>query len=323
MPELRRDALTGRWVILSEERAGRPDEYAVRRARGPATAVDCPFCEGRESETTPEVLAVRPAGSRADGPGWLLRVVTNRFPALRPDATGAGAADGLPGFGAHEVVIETPRHVVSLSEMSQAEARGMLAAWRARLRALALDPGLAVASVFKNVGGEAGASIEHAHSQILALPVVPPSLREELDLARARGSCAGCEAVGARGPRAVAEGPRFVAEVPWAARMPFEVRILPRRHASAFEAAEDGELDELAGLLRDVAGRIERAAGGPAYNVVLQSAPLRTGPLERFHWRVEILPRTTGLGGFEWGTGVHINPTAPEAAARLLREAGA
>jgi UDPglucose--hexose-1-phosphate uridylyltransferase len=311
MPELRRDEVTGRWVIVSEERAARPDEYAVSRARLPASAVDCPFCEGREGETTPERFAIRKAGSKADGPGWRVRVVGNRYPALMQDP--------MPAFGEHEVVVDTPRHVVSLAELTASEVRELLGVWRARLRTLALDGRLAYASVFKNVGGEAGASIEHAHSQILATALVPPAVADELRHAAGRPACPGCEPA----PEAlvVASTPRFVAAVPWAARMPYEVRLIPRRHDSRFEGAEDAELDDLAGLLREVVGRIERAAGRPAYHVILHTAPLRTGPLERFHWRVEVLPRTTGVGGFEWTTGLHINPMRPEDSARRLREA--
>jgi UDPglucose--hexose-1-phosphate uridylyltransferase len=318
MAELRRDGVTGRWVIVSEERAGRPDEYAVSRARLPASAVDCPFCEGREAETTPERFALR-SGTQADGPGWRVRVVGNRYPALKNGPVPRG--DGLSGDGEHEVVIDTARHVVSLAEMTVPEVRELLGVWRTRLRTLGLDGRLAYASVFKNVGGEAGASIEHSHSQILAAPIVPPAIEAELDHAAGQGGCPGCAAV--PDGLVVASGERFVASVPWAARMPYEVRVIPRRHESRFEAAEDAELDELAALLRSLVARVEAAAGKPAYHVVLHTAPLRTGPLARFHWRVEILPRTTGVGGFEWTTGMHINPMRPEESARRLREAAA
>ena len=313
MPELRRDSITGRRVIVSEERAGRPDEYAVDRARKPASDVDCPFCEGREGETTPERYALR-SGTPPNGPGWRVRVVSNRYPALR-------AADRGPSAGEHEVVVDTPRHVVSLAELTPSEIRELLGVWRARLRSHALDGRLAYASVFKNVGGEAGSSIEHSHCQVLATAIVPPGIVAELAHAGSLPACPGCERPTA--DLTVASTPRFSAAVPWAARFPYEVRVLPLRHESRFEAAEDAELDELAGLLRDLVARVERVAERPAYHVTLHTAPLRTALHDRWHWRVEILPRTTGYGGFEWTTGLHINPMKPEESARRLREAAA
>lgn len=288
MPEIRTDPVSGHRVILAPERARRPDEFGMA-ATGP-----CVFCPGREAETPPEL-------QRLAGPeGWRARVVPNKYPAL--DA---------PSGGAHEVVVESSRHVSSFAALAEAEVVDVLGLWRDRLRALRSSGRYACGIVFKNEGAAAGASLEHVHSQVLALPAAPPG-----DVAEG-GACALCAD---RDPaRRVLERGPYEARVPFAPRFSHEVRIVPRAHAPRFEEAED--LPVLAGLLREVLGRIAGLLGAPAYNLVVHTAPFRGG--DAFHWRIDLLPRTARPGGFEWGTGMFINTALPEQAAQGLREARA
>lgn len=283
MPEIRIDPLSGRTVIIAPERADRPDEY------GSTASVPCVFCPGREAETPQEVARLPgPAG------GWRARVVPNKYPALA---------------GAHEVVIESARHVTSFAALSAGEIGDVLGLWRDRLKAFGARFPYAVA--FKNEGGPAGASIEHVHSQILALPAAPPEAA-----ARAARFAAACPVCDDRSPeRAVAEAGGFAARVPSAPRFPHELRIAPLRHEARFEDVADAALPRLGALLAELLGRVSKALGGPPYNLVAQ-----TGPAP-FHWHLELLPRTSRPGGCEWGTGVFINTAAPEESARRLREA--
>jgi len=332
MPELRQDPVSGRWVIFSPARAARPSDFAA--APPPPAAGSCPFCPGAEAETPPEILALRPAGSPPDSPGWTLRVVPNRYPALlRAGEPGAGV-EGLyrcmDGVGAHEVIIESPAHERGLAALPPAQVAAVLAACRRRIADLGADPRLRYVLIFKNHGAAAGASLAHPHAQLLATPLVPRQVEEELDGARRHYEdarrCVFCDVVAQEtgpdgGRRLVSADAGFAALVPYAARFPYETWILPRAHASAFErgdAAQDAALAEvLGGTLR----RLERALPGLAYNLVLHTAPCRAPALEHYHWHVEILPRLAGLAGFEWGSGFCINPVLPEDAAAALRAA--
>jgi UDPglucose--hexose-1-phosphate uridylyltransferase len=331
MPELRKDPTVGRWVIIATERVRRPHDFAVpRNARrgGP-----CPFCAGHERETPPEVLAYRePAGAPADAPGWRVRVVPNKFPALRVEGEigrrGEGVYDVMSGIGAHEVVIESPDHDTPLGRLSPRAVEEVVRAYRDRIHDLRRDPRLRSAIVFKNHGMVAGASLEHPHSQIIATPIVPLAVADELHQARAyyeyRERCLYCDILHqeTRVPaRVVAETPHAVAFAPYAPRFPFETWVMPRRHAAAFDHATDAELAALAALLREVLGRLDRLVGDPPFNLILHTAPFGGEASPSYHWHVEILPTLTAAAGFEWGTGFHINPMPPEEAARLLRAA--
>lgn len=298
MAELRADPLTGIPVVLAPERADRPDEY-VHRGLGERREVDCPFCPGREDRTPGETYALR------DGSRWHVRVFPNKYPAQ------------VPG-GAHEVVVESPRHENSFASLSDAEAADVFAAYAARMEALGSG---AYPLVFKNVGEAAGASIEHGHSQILATPDVPPLVRAELASSERLGACVLCAELGketAEGVRVVLRTEKVVVYCPWGSRFPFEMRLAPRGHEPRFERS--AVRAEAAAALREALRRLEAAAGRPSYNFAVHTAPAGAAP-GFYHWHVELYPRTTGVGGFEWGTGMHINTLAPEAAARRLRDA--
>jgi UDPglucose--hexose-1-phosphate uridylyltransferase len=330
MPELRKDPVVGRWVIISTERGRRPSDFTVEPVR--ARASNCVFCPGNESKTPPEILANRGAGALANEPGWSLRVVPNKFPALRIEGelepSGEGLYDRMNGVGAHEVVIETPQHDASLATLSTDAVADVLCAFRERMVDLKKDPRFEYILVFKNHGAAAGASLEHPHSQLVATPIIPIMVSEELFGARQyyemKERCVWCDVVRQerRNPRRriVAEAHGFVALAPFAPRFPFETWILPTRHRSSFEESAVDELRGLAELLGDFLRRMDRVLNGPPFNFMLHTAPLREGAVEHFHWHLEIIPKLTNVAGYEWGSGFFINPVPPEDAAAALRE---
>jgi UDPglucose--hexose-1-phosphate uridylyltransferase len=330
MPEIRKDPITGRRVILSPERLLRPfpSEPAPRPGDSSAT---CPFCPGHEDRTPPELLAHRAPGGTRDGPGWALRVVPNKYPALRVEgeliAREEGMYESSSGIGAHEVIIESPDHDRELAELSLAQVEAVLFAVRDRVLDLRNDSRIRYVLFFKNHGARAGATLDHGHAQLLASPFVPKTILEELEGCRAHHRraerCLFCDLISQEirdRRRLVSEADRFVAIEPYASRFPFETWILPKRHAAAFEESEPADLAALAATLHDTLGRLRRALDRPHYNLVLHSTPCGEARLDYYHWHVEILPRRTPLAGFEWASGFYINPTPPEEAARYLRE---
>ncbi len=324
MSELRLDPIAGSWVIVAPERAARPLDF--RRPPPQASAREsCPFCPGREAMTPPEIASVR------DGAAWRIRVVPNRYPALRvetePKSFGDALLESMSGTGAHEVVIEGPEHVLSLTELPPDRIAAIVSTYRSRLRDLKRDFRLVYGLVFKNVGERAGASLEHVHSQIIATPVVPERAHAEFERCagyfRVTKRCRPCDLVARElkeGVRVVAETRRYAAIEPWAAKSPFETHLVPKEHASRFEEIDDAAVGEIAGLLQSTLKRVERALDGPAYNVLFHTAPLNGPSPVGWHWRVEIIPRVAGVAGFEWGTGFFINTVPPEAAAAYLRD---
>jgi UDPglucose--hexose-1-phosphate uridylyltransferase len=329
-PEFRRDPLTGRFVIVAPERARRPQLRGPKaRERPPAS---CPFCPGNESMTPPELLARRAPGSAPDTPGWSLRVVPNKYPALAPPAFAAAAADlgedRGPALGAHEVIIESARHEVDAAKLGEAELTAVLDAYRERILALRAAGSSRHVLIFKNQGREAGATIPHPHSQLVGLPFLPPALTEELKgaarYAAATSGCFFCDLGASRAGgagRVALETRAFLAVCPFASRFPFETWILPRRHAPDFEGTTDEALRDLAGCLASVFRRLDRVLGRSAFNAVLHTiAPDEDGARD-FHWHFEILPKVAQVAGFEWGSGLFVNPVAPEEAARRLRDA--
>src|SRR6185295_15584888 len=329
MPELRKDPVVGRWVIISTERARRPSDFAAEPVRPRQT--ECAFCEGHEHQTPPEILAGRPPDGRPNGPGWTYRVVPNKYPALRIEGelepAGEGLFDRMNGVGAHEVVIETPQHGASLAGLSVDAVADVLFAFRERMLDLKKDPRFAYVLVFKNHGEAAGASLEHPHSQLIATPIIPIMVTEELtgsaQYFEIKERCVWCDIVRQERrtrSRIVLEANGFVALAPFAPRFPFETWILPTRHRSAFEETGVDELRGLADVLGEFLRRMERVLKYPPFNYMLHTAPLREGPLEHFHWHLEIIPKLTQVAGYEWGSGFFINPVPPEDAAAALRE---
>jgi len=331
LPELRKDPITGRWVIISTDRARRPSDF-VRQPVPPPVARVCPFCYGNEQKTPPEVLAFRPGGG-ANQSGWSVRVVPNKFPALGIEGElnrqGEGMFDKMDGIGAHEVIVESPDHMVTMAEMTNRQIEEVLWAFRDRINDLKRDQRFRYLLLFKNHGEAAGASLEHSHSQLIALPVIPKQVKEELDGAKLyfdfKERCVYCDMIRQEtvsAVRLVAETDRLVVLEPWAPRFPFETWILPKRHESHFEAADNATLQNLAGVLRTTLRKLDKALERPPYNFIIHSAPVQETHQAHYHWHVEIIPKLTKVAGFEWGTGIYINPTPPEESAKFLRESG-
>ena len=331
MPELRKDPVIGRWVIISTERGHKPSDF-TNRVEPKRAEASCPFCAGREGATPPEVFAHRPHGP-ANSPGWTVRVVPNKFPALMVEGDlarrGEGLYDRMNGVGAHEVIIETPDHVPDLADLPEERIAEVLGAFRARLADLRNDKRLRYGLVFKNHGEAAGASLEHTHAQLIATPILPKAVQEEIEGARAyhtlKERCVFCDMVEqemaeANGRRVVRATANYAVIVPFAARFPFECWILPRRHQPVYEAGGMEQDRELAGVLKDVLLRLNAALDMPPYNLVIHTSPYRDIDHEYYHWHIEIIPKLTKIAGFEWGSGFYINPTPPEDAAAFLRE---
>jgi UDPglucose--hexose-1-phosphate uridylyltransferase len=326
VPELRKDPIVGRWVIIATERGRRPSDFAPEPTalRG---AAGCVFCPGNEEATPPELLTFR-----AEGTGqWTLRVVPNKFPALQIEGelspSGEGIYDRMNGVGAHEVIVETPDHFANLGTLSVGALADVLYAYRERLLDLRKDPRFEYILIFKNQGAPAGASLEHPHSQLIATPIIPELVAQELAGAeryyRMKERCVWCDIVRQErrdGQRIILEEKGFVAVAPFAPRFPFETWVLPASHRATFESMEPGDVDALARLLRELVARLNRVLRDPPYNYALHTAPLRLVELDHFHWHLEFMPKLTRVAGFEWGSGFFINPVPPEDAAAALRE---
>jgi UDPglucose--hexose-1-phosphate uridylyltransferase len=346
MPELRRDPIVDRWVIIAENRANRPGALSALSGsdqNNTCGADACPFCPGNEAETPPEVFALRYDSTKPNSPNWRVRVVPNKYPALVTETTApddrkthvshsASATPrfaSVPAFGVHEVIIDTPRHVTTVGELTHQEFTDSLAAIRARLLALRDEPDLKHALVFKNVGRAAGATREHLHSQLMATNLVSPLVAEELRGAatffKEHRQCVFCRMIDDErnvGERIVCESAGFVALCPYASRFPYEMWILPKQHASHFESIGAVDLADLASLARSAIARIEPLSQPPAYNLVFHTTPFDSVAIEHYHWHMEVFPRLTIAAGFEWGSGCAVNPVSPEAAARALRAFG-
>jgi len=326
-PRLHHDPLAGRVVVIAPERAERPSDSGAADARWAVPGEPCPFCAGQEARTPPAVLRA-PADPALP---WHARIVANRFP-LVADGPAAGRtpedrhAAVRPARGVHEVVIESPTHETSILALTPPAWRDVWQLCRRRLEMVAARDDLAWATVFKNSGPRAGASLAHVHSQLIGLDFVPPAIEAEL---AALASCSGgvnrLLAAAEAGGRVVAEAAGLVALVPPAPRQPFETWILPVRPAAFFHAAEPASVAALADLSRAVIGRLERLVPEVEYNWWLHQAPFAAGraAAAAWHWHLEILPRITPLAGFELGTSCHVTTLPPDEAASLLRGAAA
>ena len=330
MPELRKDPISGRWVIISVERGKRPADF-ISPSQKRKTGGFCPFCPGNEHTTPPEIRAFRPTNTPPNTPGWTLRVVANKFPALQTEGSlnrmGEGVYDKMNGIGAHEVFIEYPQHSLSLSTMPVKAVEDILWAYFFRIEDLKRDTRFKYAIIFKNEGEIAGASLEHSHSQLIALPIVPKNIKEELDSSKkyyeSRERCLICDIINQEletGKRVIAENDRYVAVAPFASREPFETWIIPKRHESAF-SPPDQSFASLAQLLQRVLKQLDKVLDTPPYNFFLHISPFKEEINDYYHWHIEILPKLTRMAGFEWGSGFYINPTLPEEAATFMREA--
>jgi UDPglucose--hexose-1-phosphate uridylyltransferase len=267
-----------------------------------------------------------------DSPGWTVRVVPNKFPALGIEGNlnrqAEGLFDKMNGIGAHEVIIETPDHNATLATMELKRVADVLWAFRDRILDLRQDKRFKYILLFKNHGEAAGASLEHPHSQLIALPILPRTVISELEGAKQyylyKERCVFCDIITQEvenGVRVVGENDNFLTLAPYAPRFPFETWILPKRHESAFEHSSTQMFTDLARSLKDLLSRADQVLDNPAYNLVVHTAPVQDPHQDHYHWHIEFMPKLTKTAGFEWGTGFYINPTPPEEAARFLREA--
>ena len=331
MSELRRDPITERWNIINTDEPALPESFDVER-EAPSAGGRCPFCAGNESITPPEIYAVRPATSQPNGPGWQLRVIANKFPALQIEGDlarrGIGVFDLCNGVGAHEVIIETPDHARQMADLSLTEIGTVIQAYKARSLDLRGDRRLKYTLIFKNVGLSAGASLEHSHSQLIALPIVPKRVQEELRGAERyyefRDRCPFCDMLQQElqeDERIIADNRSFVAFCPFVSSFPFEIWLLPKEHRADFAQIGPEEIADFARLLKETLMRMRGALANPPYNFIIHTGPIGLPERQEYHWHVELIPKLTKVAGFEWGTGFYLNPTPPELAAKLLREA--
>jgi len=328
MPELRQNYFTKEWVIIATERAKRPEELATHRPAKivPPFIETCPFCAGNESKTPPEVMRVPTNGG---GP-WQVRVVANKFAALSPDVqpirTIHRSRRSMGGFGVHDVIIDTPDHSHSIANMADAHIANLLRVYKSRYDSLSLDPRIAHVTIFKNHGGDAGASLEHPHSQLIATPVISHQVRERFQQALNHydeyGECMFCQSLQEEiedQQRVVLLTDHFVALELYASPTPFCTPIYPRRHMASFGDISNVEMADLAPVLKTVLAKIYHGLGNPDFNFTIRSAPAEYVGVKHFHWYVSIIPRLTRVAGFELGSGMFINTVLPEAAAEFLR----
>lgn len=343
MPELRRDPVIGRWVIISTERAKRPDQFAstVTEKEEMAPGEKCPFCEGNEGMTQPEIYALRRPGSPPNGPGWDVRVIPSVSPLLsiggNLDRHGHGMYDLMNARGAHEIVIDSPAHLKE-SQLSKEQLIRSSNVILDRVADLERDRDIKYVLVFKNYGKAAGGGrSQHARTQIIGTPVNLKRVKEELAGTKVyyeyKERCIFCDILKqemAYGKRVIAESKYFVAIAAFASRFPFETWIIPKEHSCDFYKVDRSKMPDFVELMMTVFGKMGKVIGSFPFNFVLHTAPFRREIGKRgywetiehdYHWHFEILPILTRVAGFEWGSGFYINPLPPEDACKSVREA--
>ncbi len=344
MSELRRDPIIGRWVIIATERGKRPSDFKLKESDS-ADDKPCPFCPGNEGLTPPEIDADRPANTAKNTPGWLTRTVPNKYPALTNESDvekeDVGIFQRCKGVGEHEVVIESPDHNKQLADLSIEDIKRVILVYKRRSIELGKDKRFKYVLIFKNYGLAAGASLEHSHTQLISLPIVPRRVSEEFECMRSyfesKKSCVLCDMVSQEKKeklREICENEDFYAFCPFASRSPFEITIVPKKHKSSFTDISEAEVDNFARILKDILARIKALLDNPPYNFIIHTNslnrngnnlyPVKDGVVSNgvYHWHVEVMPSLSKIAGFEWGTGFYINSTPPELAAKYLREAG-
>jgi UDPglucose--hexose-1-phosphate uridylyltransferase len=330
---LRYDVTTNDWVIFSPARAMRPEEFGRRETHSLLAApagYRCPFCPGNEDLASQEIAAIRDGGP-TNGAGWKVRVIPNAYPALRIEEDHRRLEEGrlfrqMGGCGAHEVIIDSPDHNIVPASMSVDQLSLILRVMRDRFNDLMRDPRFQSIVIFKNYGPTAGTSLSHPHSQLIATPVTPRTVRQKLAIAQQyfdeTGDCLYCALLSdelADGKRVLAQNSHFAAILPYASHVPFETWILPRHRQSSFRWMDPSLLHPLAEILKTVLLKLHVGLGGPDFNLTIITAPRGDEDSESFMWFIEILPRLATPAGFELGSGMSINTMLPEEAADFLR----
>jgi UDPglucose--hexose-1-phosphate uridylyltransferase len=329
MSEIRQNLATKEWVIIATERAKRPHDQIQEEKQAPpkpAYSPKCPFCPGNESQTPPATLVV---GANHQ---WRQRVFPNKFCAVSPGATTTRTYEGpyrlMPGVGLHEVIVDTPRHDLSVATMSVEHVKELMHVYQRCFLRATETPKIAYTVVFKNHGVRAGTSLEHPHSQMVAVPLVPGFIRDRVEVAARyyddHGECPYCKMlsweIGER-ERIVFETKHFASFVLFAAYSPFHIWVMPKRHASTFADVRPEELDDLGICLHETVKRIFYGLKDPDFNYVVRSAPMEYRGSHYTHWYVSLMTRLSTPAGFELGSGMYINASIPEESAAFLRDA--
>ncbi|XP_060176065.1 ADP-glucose phosphorylase [Lycium barbarum] len=325
-PELRKDKINNKWVIFSPARSRRPSDLKAKSNANPNNQTSCPFCAGHEHECAPEIFRV-PANSTND---WKIRVIQNLYPAVSRElgfennrVSGQGDV-AVSGFGFHDVVIESPVHHVNLSDLEPVQVGEVLLASKKRIEQLRDFDSIKYIQVFKNHGASAGASMSHSHSQIIALPIVPPTVSARLDSMteyyKQTGKCSLCDIQ--PNELLIDESAHFISLVPFAATFAFEIWIIPREHSSHFHEIDREKAIDLGGLLKLMLLKMSLQLNNPPFNLLIHTSPFQDDPsyAPSTHWFIQIAPHLSGVGGFEIATGCYINPVFPEDAAKILRD---
>jgi UDPglucose--hexose-1-phosphate uridylyltransferase len=331
MSELRRDPVVGRWVIVDTDHPNMPTDFEYE-AYTPKGVSNCPFCYGNESQTPPEIECIRDPSTQPNTSGWQVRVVANKFPALQIegdlDRRGVGIYDMSNGIGAHEVLIESPYHNKDIPDLMPEEVQNVITMCCRRARDLVKDKRLKYIMLFRNYGSAAGASMEHPHTQIVALPMIPKNAVEEITGAKNyfdyRERCIFCDIVRQERQekaRVIFENKYFISFCPFVSRFPFEMWIMPKEHSGRFCHMSAAEVPALAEILIESIGRIKKVFPNLSYNYIIHTSPVNgDGDVDYYHWHIEFMPKLTRVAGFEWGTGFYLDPTSPELAAKILKE---
>ena len=332
MPEFRQDPVTGEWIIIADNRASRPLDFAPREqpSRKPSDR-PCPFCVGNESKTPSAVATIENGTASCD---WSVRVVPNLYEAVQPDVdflpfdehATPSLRNSTPAWGYHEVIVESPKHVQSLTQIAVENVEDVVFAYRQRYRELSRTDHVKFVMVFKNCGEKGGISLEHIHSQLVAFHHVPNGILAELSGSLAwlqeNNSCVFCDMVAdelEQGERVIMADDHFVAFCPFASRFPYETWIVPREHSARFEMTSDQQLQSLAAFYQQVLKRIELSIPNVAYNCIFHSSPFDSKRYDHYHWHIEVIPRIATLAGLEIGARTHVNIVKPEQSAKLLR----
>ena len=332
MPQLRQNIVLKEWVIIATERAKRPEELKENKDISlnirPPHDENCPFCPGNEEKTGNTVEFYRYGG----GHDWKIRVIPNKFPALAPPENEishntSGNFRWMDGVGNHEVVIETPRHDLTMATMDAQDVVNILKTYQNRIKTLYEIPYIESVIPFRNHGTRAGASLVHPHSQIIALPIIPKDIMERMNESirfhEEHRECIFCRVLRSEletGERVVLDTKDYTVFVPYAAFSPFAMWLFPKRHTSSILEVTDEELSEAASVLRQALRKLYFGVNDPDYNFIIRGAPKGYSNSVFFHWYITIVPRLTRTAGFELGSGMFINPSIPEENADYLRK---
>ncbi|SHE56303.1 UDPglucose--hexose-1-phosphate uridylyltransferase [Marinitoga hydrogenitolerans DSM 16785] len=327
MPEYRKDPITNRWVIISSERSNRPIEKAELTT---STSIFCPFDKGNEHLTPPEILAFKPQNSKPNDENWWLRVVPNKFPAVTqekpPIIKKNGMYFSIDGYGYHEVIIETPNHNTTIAYMNDFEVEEIIWAYLQRFNEIKKDKKIKYVQIFKNYGPNAGASLPHPHSQLIATPIIPIFIEEELKGSKAfyniKKECIFCSIINQEkkeNVRIIEENNNFISFEPFAPRFPYETWIIQKEHNSNFGNLDIHLVKDFAKILKNTLLKLNRLLGIFPFNYMIHTSPFDNLNNSYYHWHLEIIPRLTNAAGFEWGSGFFINSVSPENAAQNLK----